>query len=148
MVKKGIEDYIVSKYHFSVASRMLENYSNFEEKRFIVGSINEMAKSASKIILAFLKYESIQKKSLVKNLDSFMKKISKKYLKKEICIDIIKVLEIQKAQKTSPIQFDKKGDMILLIEGSYRIITHKRLKELLESLKKAIEVFRVSGRQI
>ena len=40
-------DYIEAKYHLAVAERMIKSYSEYPEKRFLVGIINEAARATS-----------------------------------------------------------------------------------------------------
>ena len=141
MVGIWTEDYIRAKYHLAVAERMLKGYGDFEDKRFLVGVINETARAVSGLIRAFLIKENRLKGDALKNLDFFMKEIAPKYMDKLTRDNLFRVLEVQKAQKTSPIEFAKKGDLILLIDGKYRSLTIGRLKELLDSVKIAMGRF-------
>jgi len=135
------EDYIRAKYHLAVAERMFNSYSDFEDKRFLVGVINEMAKSVSGLIRAFLIKEGKFNKNAQKNLEFFMKNIAPRYIDETTRMNLFRVLEVQKAQKSSPIEFAKKGDLILLVDGKYRFLTIDRLKEFLNSVKIAAERF-------
>jgi hypothetical protein len=137
-----VAELITSKYHFSIAKRMYGSYSSFPEKRFIIGVITELAKSSSKIIRAYLSYFN------KKTIEDFNNLISGKYLNREIALSLLKVLEIEKAQKTTPVQFNKEDKIIMLVNGKYKILTVKRLGELIEFVKKAIDLFTKLSRQV
>jgi hypothetical protein len=141
MVGIWTEDYINAKYHLAVAERMLKSYGDYEDKRFLVGVINEMARSVSGLIRAFLIRRNKLKGSAQENLRFFLKEVAPKYMDEGTKNNLFRVLEVQKAQKTSPIEFAKRGDLILLIDGKYRFLTIDRLKELLESVKVAVGRF-------
>ena len=136
-----MEDYIRAKYHLAVAERMLKSYGDFEDKRFLVGVINEMARSVSGLIRAFLIRGEKLREGAQENLRFFLRDIAPKYLDETTRGNLFRVLEVQKAQKTSPVEFAKRGDLILLIDGKYRFLTIDRLKELLGSVKVAVKRF-------
>ena len=48
------EALINAKYHLAVAERMYLGYGKFADKRFLVGVINELARTVSNLIKAFL----------------------------------------------------------------------------------------------
>ena len=129
------ENLINSKYHLSVVKRMYENYKIYEDKRFIVGIINELAKSSSNMIKAYLIIEKDYSSNHLKNLKIFSNKVGPKYLNKKIIENILKSLEIQRAQKESPIEFSKEDKIILLINGKYKFLTLKRLEEFINSVE-------------
>ena len=52
-----------------------------------------------------------------------------------------KVLEIEYAQKISPIEFSKKDKIILLVEGEYKFLMVNRFAEFLKSIEFAINRF-------
>ncbi|MCH7850708.1 MAG: hypothetical protein IH845_03645 [Nanoarchaeota archaeon] len=136
-----MKDLHESKYHLTVASRMYKSYSDFEEKRFLVGVINELARATSALIRSYLLFEGKGGKSSDKNLKIFMEKIGPKYMDKKTIINIFKTLEIEKAQKTSHIEFIRGNKIILLVEGKYKILTSKRLSEFIDSVKAGINRF-------
>jgi len=129
------EEVFNAKYHLSIAKRLGQSYSSFEHKRLLIGLINELAKATSHLIRAFLMYENRRK------LRDFTEKIAPKYLDKKTAANLIKILEVQKAQKTSPIEFSKNDKIILLIKGKYRFLTVERLKEFLDSAEVATAQF-------
>jgi len=132
---------IEAKYHLAVAKRMYANYARFQDKRTLVGMIRELARSTGKLIRAFLILEGKRR------LKDF-RKIAKKYLDNEVHEHLMKVLEVERAQKKSPVQFDRGGKIILLINGEYKIITIQRLGEFLQSLEKGVLSFQHERRQV
>lgn len=137
-------DFMEAKYHLAVAERLMKGYEEYPEKRFLVGVINESAKAVSKLIRAFLIYEGVSKKGSNK----FFTKIAPKYLDKTIRVNLIKTLEIEKAHRTSSIEFAKGENIILLIRGKYRFLTVDRIKEFLVSIHDGISAFPTDFRQI
>lgn len=131
-----MKDFIESKYHLTIAKRMLESYNEYPQKRILIGIINESAKSTSSLIKAFLIKEKTKG-----GLGIFLKKIAPKYLDRETIENMTKILEIEKAQKISKIEFAKKDKIILLVRGKYRILTLERIKELVKSISQAISNF-------
>ena len=129
-------DFIEAKYHLSVAKRMMAGYIEYPEKRFLIGVINESAKCAGKLVRSFLIFED--KKG---DLRTFENKVAPKYLTNETVKGIIKMLEVERAQKISPIQFAKGDKIILLINNKYRVVTVDRLKEFLKSIDEGIRQF-------
>jgi hypothetical protein len=125
-----LEHLYKSKYHFSIVERMLETYELFPDKRVFLGIINESYKSVISIINAYIALEN-QK----------FNKISAKYLSDQTSENLFKIIEIEKAQKNSPIEFQKEQNIILLINGEYKILTVERLKEFINSLKTSISKF-------
>jgi len=148
-MKSNLQQALIdSKYHLSVVRRMFENYNEYQSKRFLVGIINELAKSSSNTIRAFLIIENVKPKSSEEAVKLFKEKVAPKYIDEEITINILKSLEIQKAQKTSPVQFSRNDKIILLINGKYRFLTIQRLKELIDSVEIAISKLSRIIRQI
>ena len=129
------EDYISAKYHLAVTKRLFENYGSYSEKRLIVGVINELARASSKIIRAYLLHEK------KRQLKDFIETIGLKYLDKLTIDNLVKILEIERAQKISPVEFAKGNKIILLVDSKYKILTVDRLGEFIESCQKAIERF-------
>ena len=134
-----LNNFIESKYHLSVARRMFKSYSDFEEKRFLVGVINELAKSSSCLIRAYLLKEKVSIGKWEKNLRIFMEKIGPKYLTRGDLINIFKTLEIEKAQKESHVEFARGDKIILLVRDEYKFLTSKRIEEFIESVENGIK---------
>lgn len=137
-------DFIEAKYHLAVAERMMKGYWEYPEKRFLVGVINESAKAVSKLIRAFLIYDKIKNG----NLDKFLKQVAPKYLDELTRENLVKVLEIERAQKTSPIEFAKGEKIILLIRGNYRFLTTTRINEFVKSIGNGVQAFPGNFRQV
>jgi hypothetical protein len=131
-------DFIEAKYHLAVAERMMEGYVEYPEKRFLVGVINEAARSVSRLIRAFLIYDGVRG-----GLDEFLKRVAPKYLDDVTCEHLVKVLEIERAQKESPVEFAKGDKIILLIRGKYRVLTVGRIGEFVRSVGDGIKGFPV-----
>ncbi|MBT3642893.1 hypothetical protein HN604_00515 [archaeon] len=126
------EELVNAKYHFAVAKRLHDNYFEFLEKRFLVGVINELAKSAVSIVRATLQYGGNGLKGK-KNLAEFVR-IAPNYFEKESIVNLLRILEIEKAQKNSPIEFSKNGTIILLIQNKYVFLKLNRFKDFVDSI--------------
>ena len=126
-----MRDFIEAKYHLAVAERLLLGYEEYPEKRFLIGVINEGAKAASRLIRAFLIYEKIKKG----NLKNFLKEVASKYLEKSTIENLVKFLEVERAQKLSNIEYAKGDKIILLIDGKYKILTASRIMEFVKSVR-------------
>jgi hypothetical protein len=134
------KDFFDAKYHLAVAERMLKGYEEYPEKRFLVGVINEGAKSAASLIRAFLIYDDVKKG----NLKRFLTDVGPKYLDKVTVENLVKMLEVQRAQKVSRVEFAKGDKIILLIRGKYRVLTASRIREFVGSIGDAISKFPAS----
>ena len=132
-----LEYLYTAKYHNSVVKRMLENYENFPDKRMIIGVINESARVVSNLIMAYLSLEKSLSKDFLLNISTF-RKISKKYFDDETCLSLLKIVEIQKDSKASPVEFKKGEKIIFLIDGKYKILTIDKLKVLTKAINTAI----------
>ncbi|GEM_PF-652285 len=135
------ENLINAKYHLAIAQRLFENYANYEEKRFLVGVINESALAVGALVRGYLILEGKGGRNSKKNLQIFISEIAPKYFDEIIVDNLRKVLEIEKAQRLSPIEFSKKDKIILLVEGEYRFLKAERFKEFLNSAELAIRRF-------
>ena len=136
-------DFIEAKYHLAVAERMMAGYSEYPEKRFLVGVINEAARAVSRLIRSFMIYDGVHG-----GLDEFLTKVAPKYLDDITCEHLVKVLEIERAQKESPVEFAKGDKIILLIRGKYRFLTVGRIGEFVRSVGGAVGVFPGNFRQV
>lgn len=136
-----LEELYNSKYHLSVAQRLFSNYDEFHEKRFLVGVINELAMASGALIRAYLMREKKKSRDPIQNLEVFMKIIGPKYLSSEVLDGIFKSLEIERAQKESPIEFARGEKIILLVNKKYRILTKDRLFEFILAVEKGIKGF-------
>lgn len=139
------EQLILSKYHLSIAKRLFENFDNYRTKNFLINSLNELAISASFFLNSFLIYLYIMKKVKIPNnpkerINLFIKETKKLFMNEKTNL-VLKIFEIKKAQKESPIEYFKKNKIILLDNGEYKAITIKRLKEFLNEMNEVIKEF-------
>ncbi len=136
------ESYINAKYHLAVAERLFENYKSYSEKRLIVGVINELAKATSNIIRVYLFFGKKRK------IKDFVENIGPNYLDRLTIDNLMKILEIEVAQKMSPVEFSRENNIILLVDGKYRFLTIDRLGDFMGSCELAINKFSLIFRQI
>jgi len=129
-------DLMEAKYHLAVAKRMLVTYDEYPEKRVLIGVINEGARAAGRLIRAFLIMSGTRG-----GVDVFVKDVGKVYLDAVTMENMVKILEVERAQKASPVQFSRKDKMILLIGGKYRFLTAERIREFVGSVESGIERF-------
>jgi hypothetical protein len=129
-------DFYEAKWHLSVANRMLESYDGYPDKRFLVGVIREGAKAAGKLVRSFLIREGVKG-----DLKIFLKKVAPKYLDEVTIGNLVKILEVERAQRISRVEFVRRDKIILLIEGKYQILTVARLKEFVGSIEIAVKDF-------
>ena len=133
------EALINAKYHLAVAERMFGNYREFADKRFLVGVINELAKSVSDLRRGVLIREGGE---------DFFGNVAPKYLDDIMRMNLFKVLEVAKAYRSSPISYDRNGKIILLIDGKYRFLTVERIGEFVKSVRDSLSVFTEKFRQV
>jgi hypothetical protein len=105
--------------------------------------INEAARAVSRLIRAYLIYDGVRG-----GLDEFVKRVAPKYLGDVIVEHLVKVLEIERAQKESPVEFAKGDKIILLIRGKYRVLTVGRICEFLKSVGDGVKGFPGNFRQV
>jgi len=132
-------DFMEARYHLAVAERMLDGYEEYPEKRFLIGVINEAAKAASRIVRGFLVYDGVRG-----GINVFLKKVAPKYLDDVTIRNLVKILEVERAQKVSPVEFAKGDKIILLIRGKYRVLTVSRIREFVKSVGDAVSKFSTS----
>ena len=125
------ENFVNAKYHLAVAERMLGSYGEVGDKRFLVGVIREAAKSVSFLIRSF-----------VKGSRGNVKDVLLRYVDGVTCENLFKILEIERAQRDSPIEYARGDKIILLIDGKYRILTVGRIREFVGAIRKGVESFR------
>lgn len=135
-------DFMEAKYHLAVAERMMAGYGEYPEKRFLVGVINEAARAVSRLVRAVLIYEGVRG-----GIKEFLE-IAPKYLDSVTCENLVKVLEVERAQKVSPVEFAKGDKIILLIDGKYRFLTSERIGEFVKSVGVGISSFYGDFRQV
>ncbi len=129
-------DFMEAKYHLAVAERMLDGYKGYPEKRFVVGVINEGAKAASRLVRAFLIYDETHG-----GIEKFLGKVAPKYLDAVSVENLMKMLEVERAQKVSRIEFARGEKIIFLIKGEYKVVTVPRLAEFVKSIGDVAAIF-------
>jgi len=135
------EALINAKYHLAVAERMYTGYLEFPDKRFLIGIINEAARAVSNLIKAFLIRANRGGGDVKRNMRIFMEDVGPKYLDEIVLENLFKILEVEKAQKVSPIEYVKGDKIILLIQGKYRFLTAQRIGEFVKSIKTGVREF-------
>jgi len=141
IMDKFDEALINAKYHLAVVMRMYSGYGEFADKRFLIGIINESARAVSNLIKAFLIRENLGGKNIKENIKIFMEKIVPRYLDLTTGENLFKILEIERAQKISPIEYAKGDKIILLVRGKYRFLTAGRIGELIDSINEGVMRF-------
>ena len=131
-----MSDFMEAKYHLAVAKRMLLTYDEYPEKRILIGIINEGAKAAGRLIRSFLIVSGTKG-----GVDVFLDKVAGKYLDEVTSENLVRILEVERAQKSSPVEFTRKDKIILLINGKYRFLTAKRIREFVDSVELGIGGF-------
>lgn len=132
-------DFVEAKYHLAVARRMMVMYGEFPEKRVLVGVINEAARAVSRLIRSFLIYENVR---------GGWENVLSKYLDGVMVENLGKVLEVERAQRVSPVEFVRGGKVVFLIDGKYRVLTVDRIGEFLKSIGEAVAGFPGKFRQV
>lgn len=130
------EDFFEARYHLSVAERMLKTYDEFPDKRVMVGVIREGAKAAGKLVRAFLIRENRRG-----NLKTFLEWVAPKYLDLVTIRNLVKMLEVERMQRLSRVEFSKNNRILLLVDGEWKILRISRLRELVGSIRDVIGDF-------
>lgn len=133
------EEFYSARWHFDVAVRMIETYDGYREKRILVGVIREAAKCAGKLVRAFLIREGIRG-----NVKTFVDVVGPKYLSKEKIENLVRILEVERGQRVSRVEFSKGENILMEIEGKWRILRVSRLREFVDSLGEVIRDFPAS----
>ncbi len=145
MAEVWTEQVIMARYHLRVFDRLIEYYEESPEKRFFIGALNELSRAAANLINAILmQAESAGQikivKSPEKNLRNF-RGIASEYLDSpEI---IFEILKIKGDHKKSPVQFDRGGEVLFVIEGKYKVLTLNKLKDLSKGLSSSMAEVKV-----
>jgi hypothetical protein len=130
-------DFFEARYHLDVAKRMLKTYQEFPEKRFLVGVVREAARAAGNLVRSFLIREKVKG-----DLKTFIRKVAPIYLDGKTIGNLVKILEVERAQRVSRIEFAKGDRILLLVEGKWKILKVSRLKEFVDSVDDAVGYFR------
>ncbi len=135
-----------SKYHISVCKRLIDNYKNYEEKRFLISIIDELAISTSFLINSFLVYSKIKYNILIskkadERLKTLGKQIKNNVITKEDFDILLKVIRIKKILKKSPIQYQRNEKILILNNQKYSTISIDILNNLCYSVDNIIRKF-------
>jgi len=136
-----------ARKHFKTADHM--SYVTLvllKENRLLIKIVTELSEATVNLIKAFLSYEYNFKRiklyrDPLMNLRTFQQKIAPKYIEKQDALNLIKILEINKKHKQSPMEFVKKEKFVILLGEEYETITIGRVKEFLASFRKALSAF-------
>ena len=75
--------------------KLIQDFENYEEKRFLIGILNELALSTSHLINSFLIYIMMKEKYIILKSDlrlkDFRNKIGRKYLSLNLVMDLLKL---------------------------------------------------------
>ena len=129
-------DFYEARYHLDVARRMLGVYDEYAEKRVLVGVIRETAKAAGKLVRAFLILDRTRG-----NLKTFVKYVAPKYLDAGSVENLVKILEVERAQRMSRVEIMKGDNILLEIDGKWRILRVSRLREFVDSVDEIVNKF-------
>ncbi len=127
------EELYGAKWHLDVAERMFKSYDEYSGKRFLVGVIREGAKGAGKIIRAFLIRERTRG-----NLKTFVDEVGPKYLDDVSIESLVSILNIERDQKRSRVEFFKRDSILLEVEGKWKILKVSRLKEVINNVNSIV----------
>jgi len=135
------EQLMWAKYHLSVAKRLLDNFENYETKRFLSSCMTEMAMSATGFVNSYLIYLHVKNRISIPKKSKARIRAFEELGEKKIVNNVLKIFDIRRAQKNSPIEL-LKGDKILLLDkGEYKALTRERLRELIMNLEKDVKSF-------
>lgn len=141
MVELWDEQLMLAKYHLSIAKRLFENFGDYETKKFLSSCVSEMARCCTKLVNAYLIYFYVRDGIRIPGDSKRRMKIFRKRGGEDVVENVLKIFEIRRAQKNSPIEL-LRGDKILLLDnGEYRALTKERLSELLAGLDEGIKGF-------
>lgn len=140
------ENLIWAKYHLSVVERLINEFTIYSEKKFTTAIINELAISSSYLVNAYLIYSKNKYNIFISpkandRLEMLRKQIKNKVLNNEDYETMIKIINVKKSQKKSPIQYQKNEKTLLLIDGKYITFSNNDFKKLAEKLTTAIKNF-------
>ena len=130
------EEIYSARWHLDVAKRMVKVYDEYPEKRILVGVIREGAKAAGKLVRAFLIREGVRG-----NLKSFVENVAPKYLDGLEVENLVKILEVERAQRISKVEFARRDRILMEVDGSWKVLKVERLKEFICSVDDIISNF-------
>lgn len=130
------EEFYSARWHLDVAVRMFASYDEYGGKRFLVGVIREAARAAGKLVRAFLIREGVKG-----NLKTFLRNIAPLYLDEIATENLIKILEVERAHKISRAEFSKGDNILMEVDGKWRVLRVSRLREFVDSIGDIIANF-------
>ncbi|MBT6690268.1 hypothetical protein HN903_03335 [archaeon] len=131
------EEFYSARWHLDVAKRMLGVYDEYAEKRVLVGVIREGAKSAGKLVRAFLIREGAKG-----NLQTFMIDVAPRYLSEEEICGVVGILNLERDQKLARVEFVRNDKVLLEVGGKWKILEVSRLREIIGHIGSVVENFR------
>lgn len=121
----------------------------FKSKKIMLTLLEEQASAAKLLMISILKFKHAKKEiNITKNPQENIK-ILKEKVAKELEIEneiesLLKLLEINKKHKDSPIEFMKKGNIIILDEHqNIQKISLKELNTFLKEIKSIASIFQL-----
>ena len=129
-------DFYEARWHLDAAVRMLGVYDEYAEKRVLVGVIREAARCAGNLVRAFLIFDNTRG-----NLETFVGQVAPKYLDAKSSEDLIRILEIERAQRVSRVEFAKKDAILLEVGGEWKVLKISRLRELIDNVNNIVSNF-------
>jgi hypothetical protein len=130
------EELYRARWHLDVAKRMFAGYDEYGGKRFLVGVIREGAKGAGKLIRAFLIRERTRG-----NLKTFVGEVGPKYLDDVDIESLVSILNIERDQRRSRVEFSKGDSILLEVEGKWKVLKVSRLKEVIDNVNSIVHNF-------
>ena len=135
------EQLMWAKYHLSVAKRLLDNFENYETKNFLSSCMTEMAMAATGFVNSYLICFHVRNGSAIPKKSKARIEIFERNGEQKVIENVLKIFEIRRAQKNSPIEL-LRGDKILLLDhGEYKALTRERLRELITNLESDVNSF-------
>ena len=98
--------------------------------------IREGAKAAGKLVRAFLIFDGTHG-----NLRTFIERVAPKYLDSVAVGNLVKILEVERAQRISRVEFVKGDNILMEIEGKWRVLKVSRLREFIDAIDDAVSNF-------
>jgi hypothetical protein len=129
-------DFYEARWHLDVAKRMFKIYDGYKEKRILVGVIREGAKAAGKLVRSFLIFEGVKG-----NLKTFVERVGPKYLDSVSVENLVKILEVERAQRISRVEFAKGENILMEVGGKWMILKVSRLREFVDSISDIVDNF-------
>ncbi len=146
-------EFYSARWHLDVAKRMLNMYNEYTEKRILIGVIREIAKASGKLVRAFLIFDET-----CGNLKTFVEKVGPKYLDSVDINNLVKILDIERAQRRARVELfkasqktlsiqeasaniDKEGKILLEADGKWKILRVSRLREFVNGVDNLISNF-------